>query len=474
MNTTVGMLSAAGLVWLAIGAVAPAGSARSTADTAARSESDTGRSPRAAEVAEISSNIIEIHPEGQRLARNEAFTKAVADLESAADALGLAEYIMRLHRLFSLVDDGHTAVLSTDLQEEPFVLRTPILAQPFADGMYIIQAKDEATPLLGGRVVSVNDTPIDGILEVYVKGAPGDNPAFAMRWSPFLFAFPGWIYGLGFASGPYDAPIAIEVLSQSGETIRAKLRPREGANLGRAPIERKRSLVEEMSATEASPNFVRVLRDKNAAYVSLDAMADTDNKSFADFTTEVRNALADADIRRVVIDLRRNGGGNNMLPEPLRRTLVKSRFNRPGGIYVLIGPRTFSAAMNLATRLERETDALFVGEPTGGRPNHYGDAKFLTGSATGVHYLVSTLRWADSTPFDKRIWLLPDIPAPPTFADYVAGRDAALDAALSHSPVRKTSDEARVVTPWARPSQQAGWQFFFEPESGGLSGPVDQ
>jgi hypothetical protein len=36
----------------------------------------------------------------------------------------------------------------------------------------------------------------------------------------------------------------------------------------------------------------------------------------------------------------------------------------------LTSPQTFSAAMNFATRLERETDALFVGEPTGGAPNH--------------------------------------------------------------------------------------------------------
>lgn len=124
-------------------------------------------------------------------------------------------------------------------------------------------------------------------------------------------------------------------------------------------------------------------------------MADLESISFANFTRQARLGLSDSRIERVVLDLRRNGGGNNMLPEPLRRTLVKSRFNRPGGLYVLVGPRTFSAAMNIATRLERETDALFVGEPTGGRPNHYGDAKYLVGSATGVPYLISTLRWND-------------------------------------------------------------------------------
>ncbi len=427
--------------------------------------------PRAAEVRELVTSILSTHPEGPRLATDSAFVGAAARLEQVGDGLDIASYVVQLHRLFSLVHDGHTAILSTELPEEPFTLRTPILVHPFVDGVWVLEAKDEGMPLLGGRVVSVNDVPIDQILAAYVEGAPADNPAFAMRWSPFLLAFPGWLHGLGVAEGPYDSPIAVEVVTPAGETVRAELQPREGANLGRSPLERRLSVAEEMAAEEESPNFVRVVSERKALYVSIDAMEDTETKSFAEFTREVREALGNPEVARVIVDLRRNGGGNNMLAEPLRRTLVKSRFNQPGGIYVLVGPRTFSAAMNLATRLERETDALFVGEPTGGRPNHYGDAVMRTGSATGVPYLVSTVRWQDSPPFDERIWLLPDIPAPRTFAEYTTGRDEALEIAMSHTPPTDWPGD-REAMPWARPSQRAGWRFFFEPGSGGVSGPA--
>lgn len=359
------------------------------------------------------------------------------------------------------------------MQAEPFTLRTPMLVQIFSDGMYVIEAKDEASPLLGGRLVSINGAPIEQVLKTYVDGAQGDNPAFAVRWAPFLFAFPGWLHGLGFGDGPYDSPISLKVVLRTGETEHVKVLPREGANLDRDPLRRKRSPVEIMAASANSVNFVQILPDKDAVYISLDAMEDLESVSFADFTRQARLALADSRVERVVLDLRRNGGGNNMLPEALRRTLVKSRFNRPGGLYVLIGPRTFSAAMNLATRLERETDALFVGEPTGGRPNHYGDARYLVGSATDVPYLISTLRWNDSTPFDDRIWLLPDIPAPLAFSDHFAGRDTSLEAALSHQPKYDETNDALLATPWARQSQQAGWRFFFETGSGGVSGPVN-
>ncbi|MDH3589980.1 MAG: hypothetical protein OEQ74_11310, partial [Gammaproteobacteria bacterium] len=413
------------------------------------------------------------HPEGKNLAASQDFSEFAATLASNADDLDLADYIIQLHRLFSHVGDGHTAVLSLSMQAEPFTLRTPILVQGFADGLYVIAARDEALPLLGGRIVSISGTPLERVLAAYVAGAPGDNAAFAMRWVPFLFAFPGWLHGLDFADGPYDGPLPITAIVPTGKKVRVQLQPRIGANTDRVPLGRKQSPVEAMAVSESSINFVRTLPEYNAVYVSLDAMDDTEGKRFAEFTDEARTAFADSAVERVIIDLRRNGGGNNMLFEPLRRTLVSSRFNRPGGLYVLTGPRTFSAAMNLATRLERETDALFVGEPTGGRPNHFGDARMLHGSATGVPYLVSTLRWNDSAPFDDRIWILPDIPAPTTFANYLAGRDIALEVALAHQPSENTTDDELVATPWARPTQQAGWRFFFEAGSDGVSGPVE-
>lgn len=428
--------------------------------------------PRAIEVSEIVENIIQTHPEGLSFARNADFTEFAANLEERADELDLADYVIQLHKLFSYTHDGHTAVLSLNMDAEPFTLRTPILVLPFADGMYVVEAKGEALPLLGGRIVSVNGVPVEQVLRAYVDGAQGDNSAFAMRWSSFLFAFPGWLHGLGFADGDYHSPITIEVVKESGDAISADLIPHAGANIGRIPVKRQLSAVEEMSSSSSSPNFVRTLPDRKAVYVSLDAMDDTPGKSFAEFTAEARTALADPDIERVILDLRRNGGGNNMLPEPLRRSLVKSHINRPGGIIVLISPNTFSAAMNLATRLERETYALFVGEPTGGRPNHFGDAKLLSGSATGVEYLISTLRWQDSMPFDDRIWLLPDIPASPSFQDYLSGRDAALDAALSYRIDPDATDKVLVAMPWTRPSQQAGWRFFFESATNGVSGPA--
>ena len=51
--------------------------------------------------------------------------------------------------------------------------------------------------------------------------------------------------------------------------------------------------------------------------------------------------------------------------------------NVPGRLFVLIDRTTFTAASNLATEIERTTDATFVGEPMGGGLNFWNDVAWV-------------------------------------------------------------------------------------------------
>src|SRR3989442_12975880 len=83
-----------------------------------------------------------------------------------------------------------------------------------------------------------------------------------------------------------------------------------------------------------------------------------------------------------------------------------------GHLFVITGRLTFSAAMNLASRLEHETHATFVGEPTGSRPNHYGEAATLPLPASAITGRVSTPHWQTSKPNQKRHWITAQMPEP--------------------------------------------------------------
>jgi hypothetical protein len=176
------------------------------------------------------------------------------------------------------------------------------------------------------------------------------------------------------------------------------------------------------------------LAAERAVYVQLNSVADHPAESLAAFTERLFAFIGDSDADRLVLDLRWNGGGNTFLTQPLLHGLIGCRkVNRPGGLFVIIGRQTFSAAQNTATAIERHTHAIFVGEPTGSSPNFTGEMIPFELPYSKLTVNVSDLYWQTSWPTDRRPWIAPELYAPPTFAEYHAGRDPAMDAIAGYS-----------------------------------------
>lgn len=416
-----------------------------------------------AEAEQIAKEIVTVHPRGAEIAASPDFVAAKTALLAEAGNTDLPRYVMALGRLFHAANDGHTAAIPLYGDAPEFKQRYPLKLKRFDDGLYVIAAKGAAAPLLGGRVAAIGGREIDALLRDFVGVQASGNRAWPANWTPVGMTVPGFLIGLGAASG-LDAEVRYDVAFAGGRRASATLRAAADGRDGLANLQRVASPLESLGA--GASNFAAEIDDGRALAIVIGAMEDGPEKSMRAFSMEAIAAVNGTKADRLIIDLRDNGGGNNMLAEPLRRTIVKSRFNQRGALYVLTAPQTFSAAQNFATRLERETEAIFVGEPTGGAPNHFGDAKFATGPQSGIPYLISTLRWQDSPPFDERDWILPDLPAPPTFADHVAGEDAALAAALADRPAEEHLEAwaRRTMQPWERESQKADWRFFFEKE----------
>ncbi len=146
---------------------------------------------------------------------------------------------------------------------------------------------------------------------------------------------------------------------------------------------------------------------------------------------EVRDRLAAGGVSRVIVDVRHNPGGDNHTYAPLLNLLVDPLVNKPGYLYVIIGRQTFSAATNFATELDVKSEAVFVGEPTGGRPNLYGDVRTIILPSSHIKVSVSSRYWQKSTPDDQRPWIAPDIPVELSSVNYFTGVDPVLDAALN-------------------------------------------
>jgi hypothetical protein len=104
--------------------------------------------------------------------------------------------------------------------------------------------------------------------------------------------------------------------------------------------------------------------------------------------------------------------------------------NRRGKLFVLLGRATFSAAGNFVADVDRATRATFVGEPSGGSPNQWGDSQSLALARSGLTAHVATSYQQFAAANDRRLATAPDLLVEPVAADFFAGRDPVLERAL--------------------------------------------
>jgi C-terminal processing protease CtpA/Prc len=175
------------------------------------------------------------------------------------------------------------------------------------------------------------------------------------------------------------------------------------------------------------------LEDSDALYIQYNAVrsSTTGGVNIRTFANDIRAAVAQHDYERVILDMRHNPGGDNTTFGLLLAVMQEIGATRPGRLIVITSRRTFSAAANFATELEKTDGVIFVGEPMGGSPNLYGDTRPVRLPNSGLTALISSRYWERSTPDDTRDTITPDVIVPSLAADWFAGRDPLLDAALT-------------------------------------------
>ena len=74
---------------------------------------------------------------------------------------------------------------------------------------------------------------------------------------------------------------------------------------------------------------------------------------------------------------------------------------------------------------------VFIGESTGGRPNHFGDQSVNPLPYSVLHVSVASRYYQDANLSDGRMAIEPHIAIPVLASDYFANRDPAFDAAIA-------------------------------------------
>jgi hypothetical protein len=111
-----------------------------------------------------------------------------------------------------------------------------------------------------------------------------------------------------------------------------------------------------------------------------------------------------------------------------------------GKVYFLVGDGTYSSAIILSTLVKDNKLFTMVGQPTRGRPSHYGDTPVLKLPNSGIVCRISCKKFfRPDISKDTEDSLYPDVEIWPTFEDLKYGRDPVFDWVLRDAKIQPTS-----------------------------------
>jgi len=344
-------------------------------------------------------------------------------LAAAVPALSDEEIVARLVVFMGKLGQGHD-VLLMNTGRYGFPVPFAIMLYVFTDGIYVIDAEDAT--LTGARLDAIDDVPADEALRDVVAAIARDNGMSGLWLAPRYLANPTVLEALGVVADA-DA-VALTVTDRDGRTRRVTparhALPATPSSLV-APDRHVPLYLSDLG----SRFWTQPLPDAEALYVQINGIADAPDETFSAFASRLREEARAPDVLHLIIDLRHNMGGTSYLNRHLVRALVEFEMAPDKGeIYVLIGRNTFSSAQSLVTGIETLTDAIFVGEPTGSRPNFIGRVGQFRLPFSELSGFVSSEYSQETDAEDHRIWVAPDMPVGLTSTAYFAGEDPALAA----------------------------------------------
>ena len=365
------------------------------------------------------------------------------------------EYMRVLQSFCAQLHDGHTDVWASDATLADSTSRQPPIWPMLVDGKVLVQAvrsdsliKTGIRPML--EIVSIDGLPVHDYADRFVRPYQSGS-------SPQNIDVATYTYRL--LRGPKDKPLTITFREPSGNTF-SRLLPRSGyANL------------------KPMPSFSFRILPGNVAYVQLNDFEN--DKALNGFKTAFDSIAA---TNALILDVRLNGGGDSgygwnilgyltdkpmktgsyssRLYSPLRRargeTVVFEPVESDGGgwpangkklytkpVVLLTSGQTFSAAEDFAVVFDVMKRGTIIGEPTGGSTGQ----PLAFALPGGVMARVCTKRdmYPDGTEWNGK-GIQPNVLVKPTAADWQAGRDTVLEAALAHLGVNELKATPRKKT----------------------------
>jgi hypothetical protein len=349
------------------------------------------------------------------------YEPAIARLKERLPELSDAEVVLEIIRIHASAKVAHNNVGLPGTMG--FENRLPVSFSWYADGLAVRAAAAAYREIIGGRVVRIGSMSPAEVLAGVTPYIAQENDVWVREQSFRFMVLEPVLKKLGLVEKDGSVRITVEGGREASIRFRAISAKQE-------PQESYRKVLQVPAAVYASgPNRMywhRYLEDSGTMYIRYDVCKKDPKLPMSEFARQVGAEMGSRVTDRAVLDLRFNGGGDSRVINPLKDLLLT---RMKGRLFVLVGPGTFSSAIDNAIGL-KQGGAILVGERTGGTPSGYGELKEIALPHSKLIVRFSSKHFDAPKRLDGDA-LVPDIAAPMAFRDILRGVDAGLNAAIA-------------------------------------------
>lgn len=355
----------------------------------------------------------------------EEFNNEINDLKQSLSKMSDDEIEMGINKIMASIGDAHTGA---NISSEKMF---PIDLYWFDDGIYVINTIDEYEQINYKKLIKINDKPIEEVVKSISEVMPHDNDAGIKSQINFYLVMPTVLKALKITDKDDNIKFTFE--DRNGKTIEMNLQTLSFDAVYNGVIGKGKDgqSVPLYMKNKDKAYWYEYLKDSKTLYFCYNKCAEMDNQSFKQFSKELMKIINTEDVQKLVIDMRNNGGGISTILDDFIKEISKSKLNGEGKLYVIIGRKTFSSAILNAISFKKETKAIFVGEATSGKPNHYGEVKSfkLPNSKMTIRY--STKYFTNYDKDDSSF--IPDKEIHMSIDDYINGVDPVMKLILEEN-----------------------------------------